>query len=79
MFVFLYFQGSGKDKGGSGGKGGPTTEDPEIDVDIDRRVGSNDAGQWTRKPEERKDADDAATGRSTNIINTTAAADDIYM
>ena len=76
MFVFLYFQGSGKgNKGGSGGKGGPTTEDPEIDVDIDRRVGSNDAGQWTRKPGERKDADDAATG--TNIINTTAAADDI--
>ena len=75
---FLYFQGSGKGKGGSGGKGGPTTEDPEIDVDIDRRVGSNDAGQWTRKPEERKDADGAATGTTGNIIsNTTAAADDI--
>ena len=67
-------QGSGKGKGGrsSGGKGGPVIDDPEIDVDIDRRVGSNDAGQWTRKPEENKDTDYADI-----TPHATAATDDI--
>ena len=83
-FVTVLSQGSGKGKGGTSGKGvkgGPGIDEP--DVDIDRRVGSNDAGQWTRKPEEENRKEENNSENGTAVINNTSIstviADDIQL